>query len=141
MESEAPARGYAVALRERANWIQLVKFSVIGGFGYLVNLAVFTVLVSNLNSPVDVAAVVAFCVAVVNNFVWNRYWTFGPGEGPMAFQAARFLTVSIVSLVVNLIMLELLLKAGGVGEIPAQAIAVATAMPVSFLGNKLWTFT
>jgi putative flippase GtrA len=27
-----------------------------------------------------------------------------------------------------------------VGELPAQAIAVAAAMPFNFLGNKLWTF-
>jgi putative flippase GtrA len=27
-----------------------------------------------------------------------------------------------------------------VAELPAQAIAVAAAMPCNFLGNKLWTF-
>ena len=26
------------------------------------------------------------------------------------------------------------------GELPAQAIAVAIAMPFNFIGNKLWTF-
>jgi putative flippase GtrA len=25
-------------------------------------------------------------------------------------------------------------------ELPAQAIAVAAAMPLNFVGNKLWTF-
>jgi putative flippase GtrA len=29
--------------------------------------------------------------------------------------------------------------AGG-PELPAQAIAVALAMPFNFIGNKLWTF-
>jgi putative flippase GtrA len=27
-----------------------------------------------------------------------------------------------------------------VAELPAQAVAVAVAMPVNFVGNKLWTF-
>ena len=140
MEFKAPVGGYAVALRRRSNWIQLVKFSLIGGFGYLINLAVFALLVSDFSFPEGAAAVGAFCVAVVNNFFWNRHWTFGPGEGQMAFQAARFLTVSIAALIINLFVLELLVKAGGMADIPAQAIAVATAMPASFLGNKLWTF-
>jgi putative flippase GtrA len=26
------------------------------------------------------------------------------------------------------------------GELPAQAVAVAVAMPFNFLGNKLWAF-
>jgi putative flippase GtrA len=41
---------------------------------------------------------------------------------------------------VNLIVLEILIAELGVSEIPAQAIAVAFAMPVNFIGNKLWTF-
>jgi len=37
-------------------------------------------------------------------------------------------------------VLEALVAGGGIGELPAQAIAVAVAMPFNFLGNKLWTF-
>ena len=32
------------ALRSRANWLQLARFCVVGGIGYLVNLAVYTAL-------------------------------------------------------------------------------------------------
>ncbi|HEY8502766.1 MAG TPA: GtrA family protein, partial [Solirubrobacterales bacterium] len=86
------------------------------------------------------AAIGAFCVAVTNNFLWNRHWTFGAGDGPAHFQAARFFTVSVASLGLNIAVLELLLAASTVPELPAQAIAVAVAMPFNFLGNKLWTF-
>jgi putative flippase GtrA len=47
--------------------------------------------------------------------------------------------VSVLALVINLIALKLLVN-GGVTELPAQAIAVAIAMPFNFIGNKLWTF-
>jgi putative flippase GtrA len=87
-----------------------------------------------------VAALAAFAVAVTNNFLWNRYWTFGPGDGQAGFQAARFFVVSLASLGLNLAVLELLLHDGVVAELPAQAIAVAAAMPFNFLGNKLWAF-
>ena len=40
---------------------------------------------------------------------------------------------------VNLVLVELLINAG-MDELAAQAIAVAAATPVNFLGNKLWTF-
>ena len=77
---------------------------------------------------------------MTNNFLWNRYWTFGPGDGSAGFQAARFFAVSLASLGLNLIVLEALVSSGSVGELTAQAIAVAVAMPFNFLGNKLWTF-
>jgi dolichol-phosphate mannosyltransferase len=127
------------AARQPAKWIQLLKFCVVGGSGYLVNLAVFALLAGVLDVHHIAAAVGAFVVAVSNNFFWNRHWTFEPGERPAHFQAARFFAVSIASLGVNLVVLELLVS-GGLGELSAQAIAVAVAMPFNFVGNKLFTF-
>jgi dolichol-phosphate mannosyltransferase len=127
------------ASRRPASWWQLAKFGIVGGSGYLINLAVFAFLAGVLDVHHLAAAVGAFLVAVSNNFFWNRHWTFGPGENPAHFQAARFFVVSVASLGINLVVLEVLLS-GGMGELPAQAIAVAVAMPFNFLGNKLWAF-
>lgn len=139
----SPARALAnrigLASRRPANWMQLLKFGVVGGSGYLVNLAVFAVLGGLLGMHYVLAAVIAFCVALSSNFFWNRRWTFGPGDGHAGFQAARFFTVSIAALLINLAVLEALVGAS-VGELAAQAIAVALAMPFNFVGNKLWTF-
>ncbi len=128
------------AARRPASWWQLLKFGVVGGSGYLINLAVFAVLAGNLGVHHAIAAIGAFGVAVTNNFLWNRYWTFGPGDGSAGFQAARFFAVSVASLGLNLAVLEALVAGGTTGELTAQAIAVAVAMPFNFLGNKLWTF-
>jgi len=127
------------ASRRPASWWQLAKFGIVGGSGYLINLVVFALLAGVLDIHHLAAAVGAFLVAVSNNFFWNRHWTFGPGENPAHFQAVRFFVVSVASLGVNLVALEVLLS-GGMGELPAQAIAVAVAMPFNFLGNKLWAF-
>jgi putative flippase GtrA len=39
-----------------------------------------------------------------------------------------------------LAVLEIMLRGGMVGEVTAQAIAIAVATPFNFVGNKLWTF-
>jgi putative flippase GtrA len=129
------------AARKPHNWIQLVKFGVVGGSGYVINLIVFAFLASNLGVYHVAAAVGAFLVALGNNFFWNRHWTFGPGDGLAHHQAIRFTVVSVGALVINLVVLELLVRSSSMGEIAAQAVAVAVAMPFNFLGNKLWTFT
>ncbi len=129
----------SAAARRPASWWQLIKFGLVGVSGYLVNLAVFALLTGNLGVHHLIAAVGAFCVAVSSNFFWNRHWTFAAGQGHAGFQAARFFAVSVAALIVNLVVLEALVGAS-MGELPAQAIAVAVAMPFNFLGNKLWTF-
>jgi putative flippase GtrA len=129
------------AARRPASWLQLLKFGIVGGSGYLINLAVFSVLVDNLGLHHIGAAIGAFCIALTNNFLWNRYWTFEPGDGHPAFQAARFFAVSLAALLINLAVLEALVAGTSLGDLTSQAIAVAVAMPFNFLGNKLWTFT
>jgi dolichol-phosphate mannosyltransferase len=138
------ASGFAyrlgAAARHTDNWWQLCKFGLVGGSGYLINLGVFAFLVGSLGVHHLAAAVGAFCVAVTNNFLWNRHWTFAAGDGHAGFQAARFFAVSLASLGLNLVVLEALIASGGFGDVTAQAIAVAVAMPFNFIGNRLWTF-
>ena len=136
----ALARRIHLGTRKPANWLQLFKFGLVGASGYVLNLVVFALLAEALDLHHLLAAVGAFAVAVTNNFWWNRHWTFQAGSGHAGFQAARFFTVSIAALGVNLAVLELLVSAAGLAEVPAQALAVAISMPVNFIGNKLWTF-
>ncbi len=139
----AVIRRVHLGTRKPGNWLQLFHFAVVGGSGYVVNLIVFSLLTELTGLNHLLAAIGAFIVAVTNNFLLNRHWTFrrqGSAESHAGFQAARFFTVSLVGLGVNLAVLELLVSSAGLAELPSQAIAVAVAMPVNFIGNKLWTF-
>jgi putative flippase GtrA len=127
-------------IRRPANWLQLMRFSAVGATGYVVNLATFTVCVHVLGLDYRLAATAAFVVAVTNNFLLNRRWTFDARAGHAGFQAARFFTVSLLAFGFNLAALELLVQVGGLAEVPAQAIAIVVATPMNYVGNKLWSF-
>jgi dolichol-phosphate mannosyltransferase len=134
------ARGRVdAALRRRANWEQLVKFCVVGASGYVVNLLVYTLLLEVAGFHYLPAAIGSFLVAVTNNYLWNRAWTFRHQRGHVVLQGARFLVVSTLALGANLLVLHLLVSAG-LGEVVAQAIAIVLVTPVNFVGNKLWSF-
>ena len=142
----AVARGGALVARVRrgvrhpANWLQLARFAAVGATGYVVNLATFTLCLKQIGLDYRVAATAAFLVAVTSNFVWNRRWTFAPSPRARHMQALRFFTVSAVAFVLSLGLLQLLVEPGGLPHVLAQALSVAAAMPVTFAGNKLWTF-
>jgi putative flippase GtrA len=127
-------------MRQTHNWVQLGKFCVVGGSGYVLNIGVFALLAVGLNVNHLLAATVAFLVAVLNNFWLNRHWTFAARDGHAGFQAARFFTVSALAFLFSLGMLELLVSGGGVPKVAAQAISIAAATPLNFLGNKMWSF-
>src|SRR6266700_4186071 len=84
------------ALRRRHNWEQLAKFCAVGVSCYAVNLGVYALLLDWANLHYRLAATGSFLVAVTNNYVWNRLWTFRHQRGHVAYQGLRFLIVSVV---------------------------------------------
>src|ERR1700733_14957306 len=84
-------------LRKPANWLELVRFGLVGGVGFVVNVAVYALLVHSAGLDYRAASVGAGLGAGGNNFVLNRHWTFDAREGRAHFQAIRFLLVSLVA--------------------------------------------
>ncbi len=128
-------------LRHPTHWLALLRFGIVGASGYVVNLLTFALATQLLSVDYRLAAVAAFLVAVSNNFVWNRMWTFRAFDAAAHRQAVRFLTVSVLAFSLSLGILEVLVALAGVSELPAQALAVVLAMPLNFVLNKLWTFS
>ena len=132
------ARRFHLGARRPSNWLELVRFCVVGGSGYVINVGLFWLAYRDL--PYMVAFMFAFAVAATNNFIWNRVWTFKIEHGVPHVQYARFLAVSLLALAIDLSALALLVEVMGVHKPIAAAIAIVVATPISFLGNKLWSF-
>ena len=129
--SRVVERRPAIHLRVRAgcasphNWVQLLKFCAVGASGYVVNLCVFALGVEVLDAaPPASPRRSPSSSPSLNNFWWNRHWTFSAGDGHAGFQAARFFTVSLVAFAFDAAVLELLVSRAGMPELPAQAISI-----------------
>ncbi len=127
-------------VRRSHNWVQLFRFAAVGASGYVVNLVVFAACVHLLAVNYKLAAVVAFAVSVVNNFWWNRHWTFSAREAHPVRQGVRFFAVSLVTFGFTYVVLVSLVDGAGIAKVVAQAIAIAAGTPLSFVGQKLWSF-
>jgi dolichol-phosphate mannosyltransferase len=127
-------------VRRGHNWLQLVRFATVGASGYVVNLGVFAACVHLLSIDYRISAVIAFVVSVVNNFWLNRHWTFDAKHEHPIFQGMRFFTVSLIAFGFTYVVLIALVEAVGMSKVIAQAIAIVAGTPLSFLGQKLWSF-
>jgi dolichol-phosphate mannosyltransferase len=126
-------------MRRTHNWVQLIRFAAVGASGYVVNLAVFAFCVHVLKIDYRIASVVAFLVSVANNFFLNRHWTFDAKHAHPVDQGARFFAVSLLAFGFTYVVLVALVGAG-MPKVAAQAIAIVAGTPLSFLGQKLWSF-
>ena len=88
-----------VAVRHR----ELVKFALVGGTTYVVDIVLFTLLKMTVLEPKPVTAkIVAVLVATIVSYVLNREWSFRTRGGrERHHEAALFFLICGVGLVIN----------------------------------------
>ena len=126
---------------KRTSLTQLIKFSIVGGIGTLINLSILFTLTEFLDIHYIASAVFAFIVALTNNFILDKMWTFKERLQYRTFRKyVQFSTISVLTLAVNTGFLYTFVEHFGIWYIFAQVLAIGTAFIINFLGNKLWTF-
>ncbi|MCR4260862.1 MAG: GtrA family protein [Candidatus Colwellbacteria bacterium] len=144
-----------ITLRLLSRWIsilwQMAKFIVVGGLNTFLDFAVLNLLIT----ATGVAAggtfsffkAISFSIAVMNSYLWNKYWTFEVGKGNKA-EFMEFILVSLVGLGINVGSASLLVNfvspLFGLGPVNwanlSALIATFLGLVWSFLGYKLIVF-
>jgi dolichol-phosphate mannosyltransferase len=130
-------------LANRRGIRQFVKFAIVGLSGTLVNLIVFTILqkvVPTHARPLEYNLIftVAFLSGGVSNYYFNRIWTFR-STGHAVHEGAKFLTVSVIALLVGLGASALASPYLGHGH-KTWLVGTVAGIFVNFFVNKYWTF-
>jgi putative flippase GtrA len=127
--------------------IRMTRFLTVGAVGTLLDFSILTLL-KLAGMPTLFANSLSFTAGLLNNFTWNRLWTFGDAiHSDWRKQLAQFTLVSLVGLAVNnLIVLSLenifgtILGTPEWGYLPAKVIATGMVVFWNYFANRMWTF-
>jgi dolichyl-phosphate beta-glucosyltransferase len=122
------------------NFTVVVKYSVIGVMGTIIDIGGLFVLVNYFRFPVLAAATISFLLAVTNNYVFNKNWTFKSRSTNNRKLFIKFLIVHVIGLSINLSGIFVLVNLLGVWYIFAKIFITFFVLIWNFLANKLWTF-
>jgi putative flippase GtrA len=130
-------------IAQRRGVRQFVKFGIVGASGFVVNLAIFTLLQHytslDLQKPrFTLNYSIAFLSGGVSNYFLNRAWTFRSSAHAVK-QGMQFIGVSAVALLVGLTVSHFIEPYLGAGHKTWFASTVS-AIVVNFFVNKYWTF-
>jgi putative flippase GtrA len=104
-----------------------------------VHLLVFYCLIELLQMHYLIASVVGFSTAIAVNFPLQYFWTFNAVLSH-AEAFIKYLTVTLVMLLFNLMILSGLLMLTVLTPLFAQITTIAVAFVVNFSINSLFTF-
>jgi putative flippase GtrA len=147
------------------------KFLVVGAFGAVIDFGTFRGLDAlNWFEPVKltlplglslseagITGGIAFILAVISNFIWNRYWTYPDSRSKsLVSQFVTFAGINAIGLLIRVPILEIgsvpLANLGrsilpqlgeqvtGLGRSAAWMIAVVIVLFWNFFVNRYWTY-
>lgn len=90
---------------KKTTLFQLIKFAVVGAantlldWGVLLGLMKATGITKGTGYSIEKG--LSFTIAVINSYIFNKYWTFKAKEGKVVAEFSQFLAVSIVGMLIN----------------------------------------
>ena len=129
--------------------LRFVRFGLVGASGTLINLGVLALgqewlfrSVSDDGTRLNASLALAIALATLNNFYWNRRWTWGDREAtrakPLVLQFLQYVSASGVSITLQFVLTRAF--ALWVHYLVANMAAIALAAAINFLINDWLTF-
>jgi len=84
---------------------QFIKFGIIGGVNTAIDFSILNLLMWWTGiydgKQIILLNVIAFSVAVINSYFWNKYWTFKDRDSVDAKEFSQFIVVTLIGLAIN----------------------------------------
>ena len=142
--------------RERTRFL---RFAAVGIVGAVVDFGMFNILAGPIGITAVLASVFSFTAAIINNFLWNRFWTYPDSRSkPLMRQLIQFAFISVIGLAIRtplfaflVVRLQYLFESLSLPFVTffgaeflahnmALAIAVVVVMFWNFFVNRYWTY-
>ena len=133
--------------RDREGWKEIrnvIKFGIVGISGIIVNTGVLYILSEVFGIFYLISSFVAIELSIINNFIWNDFWTFGhEKDQKISIVTNRFLSYHIVSIggmAINMGVLIFLTEILGIYYLISNLLGIFVAFSWNFLVNRMTTW-
>lgn len=133
------------------------RFAIVGTIGAVIDIGFFNLFAHYFLIPVLIAQGISFSLAVISNFIWNRYWTYPDSRNKtLSRQLFQFVMVSLAGLIIRTLIFDWLeqsliwvsaqmipesfISPVVVGHNMALATVIIVILFWNFFINRYWTF-
>jgi len=119
--------------------LKALKFGLVGLSGLVLDFGITWLLKEKLRTNKYLANSCGFTIAVVNNYIWNRLWTFQSSQLVLP-ELAKFILFALIGLALNNLLLMLFHEKMKYGFYLSKALAIICVFAWNFLTNYFFNF-
>lgn len=144
-------------IKNKQERIRFLRFSVVGVTGAIVDFGVMNLLRLIFHLPLIWAQGISFVCAVINNFLWNRFWTYPESRSEnVTKQLIQFFIINIIGIFIRTplvtwldkLILTMLSKMTInlpvdhtiISQNLALALSISVVILWNFFANRYWTY-
>lgn len=120
--------------------IAFLKFGVVGLMGVGIDFFITWLCKEKVGLNKYLSNAIGFSFAVINNFLWNRYWTFEGYHQPIPGQFLKFLLISVAGLAINSLLLFLMVRFFKMNFYVTKFLVIGLVFFWNFTMNYFFTF-
>ncbi len=124
--------------------IRFMKFAIVGGVGLFLNTLILYLLTTYVFGErlYMVSAAISLEASLINNFMFNEYWTFrdrARGKG-FFYRMVKFHGSRLLGAGTSILVLYLLTDIGGIYYLVSNLFAVVVGTVVNYLTSFFWVW-
>lgn len=120
------------------DFVQLVKYVLIGVLGLVVDFGIYTIL-THFKMNVEIANIISSTCGIINNFLWNSYTNFKVHDR-MILRFISYFIVGQITTVFTTVSLFIFVTKFGYPHLIVKIVATFVATLIQFVINKVVTF-
>ena len=120
------------------DFVQLVKYVLIGVLGLVVDFGIYTIL-THFKMNVEIANIISSTCGIINNFLWNSYTNFKVHDR-MILRFISYFIVGQITTVFTTVSLFIFVTKLGYPHLIVKIVATFVATLIQFVINKVVTF-
>lgn len=114
---------------------RLIKFLTVGASGAVISLSLLYLFTDIVGLHYMLSYLIAFVVAVANNYIWNSLWTFKDKKANFN-ELKKYVLVSLFTLGIREAILYLLTDTIGLWYIASGVLVIVTACLINFILSR-----
>jgi putative flippase GtrA len=118
-------------LTHRETQVRFLRFLVVGGAAYLVQVAAMKLFLTWLGT--NFAFTLSFVCSTSTHYALNRFWALPSTRGDPLRQLGEYLGTAMLSFAINFSLFRLCVEVFGLGRLWSTAVAVPPSTLVVFL--------